>query len=170
VKAVRTARSAAKRITLHGDGHVAEEVEERAGWGKGKRRSPREAGKGVAGMKNLGIDGLEYLIEQIFSPIWGSSPLLVLQASLLYKVLYQSNGKETVDGDFVAFSLDIEVQSEDTSVVDVKDEELCIKQVIFQGNTVIPQRSRPTLLTLPPVFTDCLVRIVGRILLSLPLH
>lgn len=54
-------------------------------------------------------------------------------------MLYQSNGKETADGDFVVFSLDIEVQSEDTSVVDVKDEEPCIKQVIFQGNTVIPQ-------------------------------
>jgi repressor LexA len=77
-------------------------------------------------------------------------------------------GKGIVHGDFVICSPDIEVQSGDIGVVDIEDEGLCIKQVFFQGNTVILQSANPAY---PPlVFVDRPVRIVGKVLLSLSFH
>lgn len=77
-------------------------------------------------------------------------------------------GKGIVEGDFVVFSPDLEVQSGDIGVVDIEDEGLCIKQVIFQGNTVILQSANPAY---PPlVFVDRPVRIVGKVIMSLSFH
>lgn len=77
-------------------------------------------------------------------------------------------GKGIVEGDFVVFSPDLEVQSGDIGVVDIEDEGLCIKQVIFQGNAVILQSANPAY---PPlVFVDRPVRIVGKVIMSLSFH
>lgn len=77
-------------------------------------------------------------------------------------------GKGIAEGDFVVFSPDLEVQSGDIGIVDIEDEGLCIKQVIFQGGTVILQSANPAY---PPlVFTDRPVRIVGKVILSLSFH
>ncbi len=77
-------------------------------------------------------------------------------------------GKGIVEGDFVVFSPDLEVQSGDIGIVDIEDEGLCIKQVIFQGNAVILQSANPAY---PPlVFVDRPVRIVGKVIMSLSFH
>lgn len=77
-------------------------------------------------------------------------------------------GKGIAEGDFVIFSPDLEVQSGDIGVVDIEDEGLCVKQVIFQGNTIILQSANPAY---PPlVFVDRPVRIVGKVIMSLSFH
>jgi SOS-response transcriptional repressor LexA len=72
-------------------------------------------------------------------------------------------GKGIVENDLVVFSPDLAVHSGDIGIVEVDDQGLCIKQIVFQTDAVLLKSANPQYDTI--VIVNRPVRILGKVIM-----